>query len=145
MNHLKAKEIQNFIEKEYKHPLNKKAARLSRNLGAATGLSSLGVHLVRLKPGQESTALHTHHNEEECIYILEGQGTSVIGETKKTVNKGDFIAYPKKGGAHKLINTSESDLLYLLVGEKHEKEVIDYPNQGKRMERKGDKKNYSNL
>lgn len=42
------------------HPLNENAVRLKRSLGDATGLTQLGVHLMTLMPGHESTEYHRH-------------------------------------------------------------------------------------
>jgi uncharacterized cupin superfamily protein len=54
------------------HLLNPRAIRNQRSLGDAVGLQDLGIHLVRVEPGDESTEYHTHHCDEEFVYILSG-------------------------------------------------------------------------
>ena len=51
-------------EKRHAHVLDPEAQRLTRSLGDAVGLKTLGVHLVRLEPGRESTVYHFHHQDE---------------------------------------------------------------------------------
>lgn len=38
----------------------------------ATGLKSMGIHLITVEPGRDSTEHHFHHFEEEAIYVLSG-------------------------------------------------------------------------
>jgi quercetin dioxygenase-like cupin family protein len=52
----------------------------------------LSMTLGRLEPGQ-STRVH-RHNYETVLYILEGHGKSVIGETEVTWSKGDAVYVP---------------------------------------------------
>ena len=52
------------------HALNPKALRYTKSLGDAVGLSRLGLHLVRVRPGKETTQFHLHHCEEEFFYTF---------------------------------------------------------------------------
>lgn len=52
----------------------------------------LSMTLGGLEPGQ-STRLH-RHNYETILYILEGHGKSVIGDTEVAWTKGDAIYVP---------------------------------------------------
>ncbi len=47
--------------------------RERKALGDAGGLSQFGVHLTRLKPGAATAHRHWHDNEDELVYILEGE------------------------------------------------------------------------
>ena len=42
-------------------------------LGDLVGLTQFGVNLTRLKPGAASALRHWHENEDEFVYILEGE------------------------------------------------------------------------
>ena len=44
--------IESMEQTKFVHPLNAQAIRWTRSLGDACGLTSLGVHLVRVKPGR---------------------------------------------------------------------------------------------
>ena len=71
---LKANDIAALKETRHVHQFNENAVRFTRSIGDLLGLSQIGVHLVRLESGNESTQFHFHHCDEEFLYILEGQG-----------------------------------------------------------------------
>ncbi len=54
-------------EAQFIHPLNPRAIRHGRSLGDAVGFEHLGVHLVRVEPGHDSTQYHVHQAEEEFV------------------------------------------------------------------------------
>jgi uncharacterized cupin superfamily protein len=91
----------------------------------------VGVSIAWLPPGKESFAFHAHRYEEEWLFILEGRGLSIMGEEEASIGAGDFIAFPTPSVAHVLRNTGDADLVYLMGGENHPVEVIDYPRLGK--------------
>ena len=67
------------------HFLNDNAKRNNKSLGDLTGLTGLGFHIIEVPPGAESTEHHAHHYEDECVYILSGKATSVIGDEQREV------------------------------------------------------------
>lgn len=136
-HHLSAQAIGALPEQTRRHAVNPRGLRHSRELGAAVGLTRLGVHLVRVAPGDESTALHCHQTEEEFIYILAGQGTADDGTTRTDVGPGDFLGFATDGTPHLLRNTGSTDLLYLLCGERRDYDSVDYPREGQRLIRLG--------
>ena len=69
---LTASDVQALPEEVRPHPLDASIVRHTRSLGDAAGLTTLGVHLVRLTRGGTSSALHLHHQEEEWVYVLSG-------------------------------------------------------------------------
>lgn len=115
------------------HFLNPAAVRLTRSLGDATGLKHLGVHLIEVAPGARSTEFHVHHYEEECIYVLAGRGTATLGEAVHRIGPGDFIGCPTNGAAHEMINDGDEPLVCLVIGQRLEQDVTDYPRLGKRL------------
>ena len=80
---------------------------------ALAGLSRIGVNRARVPAGKESFIYHSHHAEEEWIYIISGRGVAEIDGQEYEVAAGDF------------------------GGESHELEVADFPRLGKRMIRHG--------
>ena len=129
---LKADEIKAMPEKRFVHQLNAEAIRHTRSLGDAAGLTSLGVHFVRLTQGRESTEYHFHHQDEEWIYILSGRGTATIGEEKHEVGPGDFMGFVARSAPHTLLNPHAEDLVYLVGGNRLPFDVCDYPRLRKR-------------
>jgi len=130
-----SEEIEKYEGIEKTHFLNKNSRRLNKSLGDLTGLSGFGFHIIEIQPGYESTELHMHHHEDECVYILEGEAEATIGDNKYLVNAGDFIGYRAGGEPHKLKNNGNSLLKCIVVGQRLEHDVGDYPNLKKRIYR----------
>ena len=115
------------------HFLNPDATRVNKSLGDLTGLTGLGFHIIEVAPGQWTTEHHVHHFEDECVYILSGEGMSVIGDQEQTVRAGDFIGYRKGGAAHAILSTGSEPLRCIVVGQRLDHDVADYPRLGKRI------------
>lgn len=115
------------------HFLNENAQRVNKSLGDMAGISGLGIHLIEVQPGMESTEYHMHYYEDECTYVLSGSGTVTIGDQDYEIAAGDFIAYPKGGEAHTMINTGSDVLKCLVIGERLAHDVGDYPRRRKRI------------
>src|SRR5579862_1251688 len=82
------------------HVLNKRAIRRGKSLGDATGMRDLGIHLVKVAPGDASTEYHTHYCDEEFVYILSGRGVAEIGGRKVEIGPGDFMGFTAKALPH---------------------------------------------
>lgn len=115
------------------HFMNQNARRNNKSLGDLTGLSAIGVHLITVEPGFESTEFHVHYHEEECVYVLAGTGTAIIGTQQHPIKAGDFIGYRAGGEAHALKNTGSTILQCLVIGQRSTHDAADYPNLGKRL------------
>jgi uncharacterized cupin superfamily protein len=115
------------------HFRNPNAKRTNKSLGDATGLTGFGFHIIEVEPGHETTEYHLHHHEDECVYVLSGTATAVIGEDEFAVSGGDFIGYRKGGLAHSIRNTGAEVLRCIVVGERLPHDVCDYPRQNKRL------------
>jgi len=117
------------------HFLNENAQRINKSLGDLTGLAGIGFHLIEVAPGRESTETHMHYYEDECVYILEGEAEATIGNEKHQVKSGDFIGYRAGGKAHQLKNTGSGVLKCIVVGQRLNHDVGDYPLSHKRIYR----------
>lgn len=117
----------------FSHPWNPRSEMSGYQLAKSTGLRRLGVNLARIPAGKESFLYHSHWQEEEWIYILDGRGIARIDGTEYEVGPGDFMAFPTPGVAHHLRNPFEQELVYLMGGESREMDVADFPDLGKRM------------
>ena len=133
---LKASEIEAMEGKQIiTHFLNPNAVRINKSLGDAVGMSEMGVHMIYVEPGKDSTEFHKHQYEEECIYIVSGTGKLTIEEDNYTVEKGDFVGLPANQVAHGLINNADETLVCLVMGQRLQHDIADYPNQSKRLYR----------
>ena len=126
-------EINGFEGVEREHFLNENASRRIKSLSDLTGLNGIGLHIIEIQPGLESTELHAHHHEEECVFVLEGEAQATIGEATRTVRAGDFIGYRAGGEPHKLENTSNQVFKFIVFGQRLDHDVVDYPRLKKRL------------
>ena len=67
---LTAAAIARMAVERRRHFVNRNALRLNKSLGDAVGMQDMGVHLVRIKQGDDTTEFHTHFCDEEFIYVL---------------------------------------------------------------------------
>ena len=128
MKHLlSASEIEELAETRHVHQFNENALRMTRSIGEILDLERLGIHLVRLQSGYESTQFHYHEVTEEFLYILAGRGIAETGEESAQVGAGDFMAFPCPSLPHTLRNPFDEDLVYLVGGESRTFDVVHYP------------------
>ena len=102
----------------YPHPYKDICLGATWNkLGDAAGLTDFGVNLVRLPPGKWSSQRHWHSEEDELVYVLEGEVTLVEDDGPHVLRAGDVAAW-KAGetNAHCLQNLSDRDAVYLEIG-----------------------------
>ena len=115
------------------HFLNPDARRVNKSLGDLTGLTGLGIHLIEVAPGDATTEYHVHHHEDEAVYVLAGHAKAEIGDAAHPVGPGDFIGYRKGGLAHAIRNTGDETLRLLVIGQRLDHDVGDYPRLAKRL------------
>jgi uncharacterized cupin superfamily protein len=116
------------------HFLNPNGVRFTTSLGGAVGRENIGVHLITVESGYCSTELQARHVEEKCICVVpSGRGTAVLGKQSMGIGPGDFIGCPTNGVAHQLINGSNAPLVCLVVGQRPEQDITDYPRLSKRL------------
>jgi uncharacterized cupin superfamily protein len=91
---------------------DKLAGREKRAVGDALQLTQFGVNLVTLAPGAWSSQRHWHANEDEFIYVLQGEVTLVTDAGQKTLTAGMAAGFPAgKADGHHLINQSAKPAL----------------------------------
>ena len=112
----------------YPPPFNKAVEGRSRKrLGRAAGLTQFGVNLCTLKPGAASSQRHWHENEDELVYMLEGEVVMRENGGETVLKPGDVAAW-KAGVAdgHCLINRSDRDAVFIEVGTRAAAERAHY-------------------
>ncbi|MEQ8281551.1 MAG: cupin domain-containing protein [Parvibaculum sp.] len=144
---LTAAQIDRLPERPNIHQFNANAIRNTRSIGDLLGLSDVGVHLVRVEPGRETTEHHFHGQDEEFLYILSGRAEATIGEETFEVGPGDFMAFPKNSPAHsmRVRDDASDDLVYLMGGTRAPIDICTYPRLGRRMYRVDGVKEYAAL
>ena len=102
----------------YPPPFNKVVEGRSRKrLARAAGLSQFGVNVCTLKPGAASSQRHWHENEDELVYVLQGEVVLREDSGEIVLKPGDAAAW-KAGVAngHCIINRSDRDAVFIEVG-----------------------------
>jgi uncharacterized cupin superfamily protein len=91
--------------------------RKRKRLGDAGGLTQFGVNLTRLPPGSGSAHRHWHANEDEFVFILDGEVTLIEDDGETLLRAGEAAAF-KAGVAngHHLVNRGGRDVTYLEIG-----------------------------
>lgn len=88
-----------------------------RRIGRQAGLERIGVNIQRLPPGTRSSWPHAEENEEEFVYVLEGDVDAWIDGHIHRMTAGDLAAFPVLTGiSHCFINNSDRDVLLFVGG-----------------------------
>jgi uncharacterized cupin superfamily protein len=109
-------------------PHNKAVQGRSRKrIGRAAGLTQFGVNICTLKPGAASSQRHWHENEDELVYVLEGEVVLREDDGETVLKAGDSAAW-RAGVAngHCLINRSDRDTVFIEVGSRAPTERAHY-------------------
>jgi len=69
--------------------------------GARTG--TMGMFELSVPPGSNVPPPHSHSNNEECVYVLEGTLRYCVGDTTRDLGPGDSMLTPK-GTVHGFSN-----------------------------------------
>jgi len=105
------------------------AGRAKRRLARACGMQKLGVNLVTLAPGAESSLRHWHTLEEEFVYVLEGEVVLVTNEGEQTLKAGMCAGYPAASrNGHHFVNRSQRPVRYLEIGTNVDGDNAFYPD-----------------
>ena len=105
------------------------AGREKTALGNAAGLTQFGVNLTRLKPGAASALRHWHENEDEFVYVLEGELVLVEDEGETILKAGGCAGFKANvANGHQLVNRTNRDALILEVGTRAPRERAHYPD-----------------
>ena len=105
-------------------------ARRRWKLGDAAGLSQFGVNLLRLAPGTWSSQRHWHAEEDEFVWVLEGEVVLVDEAGEHPLRAGDCAGFPAgRPDGHHLVNRSGAEAVLLEVGSRRpETEAVVYPD-----------------
>jgi uncharacterized cupin superfamily protein len=103
--------------------------RERKRLGNAVGLDQFGVNLTTLKPGAASALRHWHEQEDELVFILEGEVVLIEDDGETVLKPGDAAGFKANSrNGHQLVNRSQRDAIYLEIGTRSKHERVDYPD-----------------
>ena len=103
--------------------------RINQPLGLAAGLTQFGVNLVRLKPGVWTGQRHWHSDEDEFVWVIEGEVVLETDEGCETFCAGECAGF-KAGvaNAHHFRNEGTKDAVLLTVGTRSSDDACYYPD-----------------
>ena len=103
--------------------------REKRALGAALGLTKLGINLTTLSPGKESSMRHYHTLEDEFVYVLEGEVVLRTDAGEQTLTAGMCAGFPAgTRDGHQLVNRSAMPARYLEIRNRDLADLAEYPD-----------------
>jgi len=108
-----------LVEADDAYPGSDERLGYGRAIGKAAGLLRLGLHLERVPPGRRTSYPHAEGDEEEFVYVLEGDIDAWIDGTLHRMTAGDLAGFPAGTGInHAFLNNGTRDALLLVGGER---------------------------
>src|SRR5262245_10008181 len=105
-------------ERVHRYPGSDEGMAASRPIGRAAGLTQIGIHLVRLMPGERTSYPHCESGEEEFAYVIEGEVGIWCDGVVYPAKAGDLVAWPAGTGiCHTVINEGDAPAVLLAGGE----------------------------
>jgi uncharacterized cupin superfamily protein len=99
-------------------------------------LTQFGAFIEVLHPGARSSIKHWHSDEDEMVFVLEGEVTLFEGDATHVLKPGDAATF--KAGepvGHCLQNMSAAPVSYLVFGTRAENDVCTYPDHDRMCKR----------
>ena len=138
-------DIDHTTETKHVHQFNEQAIRHTVSLSDIVGLTKVGLHLVRVEAGDETTTHHYHEESDEFIYILSGELSLRYGDEHYQLSAGDFVGFPAHGAPHSMRNDSETEATYLMGGSRPPIDITLYPEIKRKMYNVHGEKEYVDL
>ena len=108
-------------------------------LGDAAGLTQIGVGEVELAPGSATGLYHWHEEEDEFVYVLDGEVVMVEGDKEHVLGPGDCAGW--RAGVnvgHTFENRSDKPVRLLEIGPRmSETDTAHYPGYDMLYQRAG--------
>ncbi|MBE9138599.1 cupin domain-containing protein [Nodosilinea sp. LEGE 07088] len=105
------------------------AGRIKRPLGDLFGLSNFGVNLTCLSPKAVSALRHAHTAQDEFIFVVAGHPTLHTDAGCTQLQPGMCAGFKAgSGNAHRLVNETDTDVVYLEIGDRTPGDEAHYPD-----------------
>jgi uncharacterized cupin superfamily protein len=116
------------IGTDYPKPHNAPClSRERKKLGDIANLTQFGVNLLRLPPGVWSSQRHWHTDEDEFVFIVEGEVVLVTDNGEEVLRAGDCAGFKaNEPNGHHLQNRSQRDAVVLEVGGRSKRDATSY-------------------
>jgi uncharacterized cupin superfamily protein len=101
--------------------------REKRGLGDAVGLTKIGINRTTLAPGKVSSMRHWHTQDDEFVFVLEGEVVLCTDDGEQVLRAGECAGFPagvQQG--HQLANRSSQPAVYLEVSNRDPTDTAYY-------------------
>lgn len=104
--------------------------RSEQRLARVLDVTQFGVNHLTLEPGSYSALRHWHEQEDEFVFVLEGEVVLIDDNGEHPLSAGMYAAFPAgEPNAHHLCNRSSGSARLLVIGTRHRgAELIHYPD-----------------
>jgi uncharacterized cupin superfamily protein len=103
--------------------------RIKRPLGDLFGLANFGANLTVVPPGSVSALRHAHSRQDEFVYVVSGTLVLHTDEGETELRAGMCAGFKAgSGNAHRLLNRSAVEAVYLEVGDRSAGDTVAYPD-----------------
>ncbi|MDJ0916487.1 MAG: cupin domain-containing protein [Woeseiaceae bacterium] len=103
------------------------------------GLTQFGAYVDTLQPGATSSEKHWHEQEDEFLYVLDGELTVIEDDVETVLHPGDSACWPAgEPVAHTVANRSAEACSYLIVGTRVTHDACHYPDSGQTLYTEGE-------
>lgn len=118
------------LKSRYPAPFNKRmVGRIRHALGEHFGLTNFGVNLTVLAPDASSALRHAHSQQDEFVYVLSGTPCVHTDDGMSRLQPGMCIGFKAgTGNAHHLINDTDTEVVYLEIGDRTVGDKVTYPD-----------------
>lgn len=105
------------------------SGRVKRRLGNVFGLTNFGVNLTILAPGACSALRHAHSRQDEFVFVLQGSPALETDDGIQRLAPGMCAGFKAgDGNAHRLLNDTDAEVVYLEVGDRSPGDQAVYPD-----------------
>lgn len=103
--------------------------REKRSIAKALGLRNLGANLTTLAPGKQSALRHYHSQEDELVFVLEGEMVLITDEGEQLLTQGMCAGFPAgAANGHHLTNRTSRPVVYLELSSIDSNDTVTYPD-----------------
>jgi uncharacterized cupin superfamily protein len=116
-------------EDDSHYPGDSELMSIGAPLGRKLGLTRIGIHHERLPPGRRTSYPHAESEEQEFVYVIEGEPDVWLDGRLYRLSPGDGVGFAAGTGVcHSFLNNTDAEVRLLVVGERPKPENrIFYP------------------
>ena len=101
-------------------------------IGKRLNAELIGASIYELDPGSRLFPYHTHHTNEEWLFVVYGNPTLRSVDGEQELREGDVVCFRRgECGRHQVSNRTDAPVRILMVSTLMNPEVVEYPDSDK--------------